>query len=170
MNFRSWCVGLLWAASVGGCAHYNLGSGAPPPFHSLYVPPVRNNSFAPQAQATLSDQVRQSLLQEGTFTLANPADADAKLDIVVTDYKPNEAATSLNNTLNASSYTLTLTVECTLTDLRSGKVYFKNRPISASVEAFVQGGNDFSEAEYQAMPNLARALALQIKDTLVGTW
>ncbi len=157
-------------AGLVGCAHYHLGAAGPLPFHKLYVSVAQNRSNAAQAQAPVTSMLRQSLLQEGNLQLTEQADADATLEVVLTDYERLAAATQQGNSLNAQSYTLTLTANCSLVDNRSGKVYFKNRAIDASQVAYVQSGDNFSESEYQTMPKLARDLAQKIKDEVVGTW
>jgi hypothetical protein len=114
--------------------------------------------------------LRQSLMQEGNLVLKNQAEADATLEVTLTDYHRTISATSSNNTLNAQAYTLTLSSNCTLVDNRSGAVYFKNLPVNASIETYINGSNDLGEPEYQAMPLLARELGQKIKDAVVSTW
>jgi len=160
----------LALAGLAGCAHYHLGAAGPLPFHTLYVSVAKNRSFAPQAQAPVTEMLRQSLLQEGNLKLTEQTDADATLEVVLTNFQQVAAATQQGNSLNAQSYTFTLTANCTLVDNRSGKVYFKDRAIDASEVAYVQGGDSLSEAEYQTMPELARQLAQEIKNEVVDTW
>jgi hypothetical protein len=163
---------LLTVALLGlmGCSHYHLGAAGPLPFHKLYVTVVKNQSYAPQAQAPVTEMLRQSLLQEGNLQLTEQADADATLEVVLSNYQRLTAATQQGNSLNAQSYTLILTAKCTLVDNRSGKVYFKDRQIDASQVAYVQNGDSFSQSEYQTLPKLARDLAGNIKDEIVSTW
>jgi len=170
IRFTRGLTAMLGALVLAGCAHYQLGSGGPLPFRNLYVSVVRNQSFAAQAQAPVTEMIRQSLLQENRVTLTDQTDADATLDVTLSDYQRAAAATQQGNTLNAQSYSLTLTALCTLVDNRSGKVYFKNRRVSVTEEAFVQGGDSFSESEYQSMPKLARDLGTKIKDEVTGGW
>jgi hypothetical protein len=172
LSTRIFAPALLAIALVGfvACAHYRLGASGPLPFHKLYVAVVKNQAYVAQAQAPVTEMLRQSLLQEGNLQLTEQADADATLDVVLYDYQRLTAATQQGNSLNAQSYTLTLTARCTLVDNRSGKVYFKDRQIEASQVAYVQNGDSFSESEYQTMPKLARDLAEKIKDEIVGTW
>jgi hypothetical protein len=155
---------------LAACAHYHLGAAGPLPFHKLYVAVVKNKSFAAQVQAPVTEMLRQSLLQEGNLQLTEQADADATLEVVLSDYQRDTAATQQGNSLNAQSYTLVLSATCTLVDNRSGKVYFKNRKIDASQVAYLETGDSFTESEYQTVPKLARNLAEEIKDTVVDTW
>jgi len=158
------------AIALSGCANYHLGASGPLQFHTLYVEPTRVLALVPQAAAPTTEMLRQSLLQEGNLQLSNQADADATLEIVLVDYQRGAAATQQNNSLNAESFTLTLTASCTLVDNRSGKTYFKDRRVDVTEQAFVQNGVSFNESEYQAMPRLARDLSNKIKDTIISTW
>ncbi len=156
--------------ALAGCANYHLGAGGPLPFHTLYVPPARVAASVPQAAAPVSEMLRQSLLQEGKVQLANQADADATLEVTLSNYQRGSDATQQNNTLNAVAFSLMLEATCTLVDNRTGKVYFKDRKIEVREQAFVQNGVSFNESEYQAMPRLARDLSEKIKDAVVSTW
>ena len=61
----------LWLAAaglavLGGCAHYSLGSTGKLVFQSLYIAPVTSRgAIVPQAVEPLTNQLRETLLQEG---------------------------------------------------------------------------------------------------------
>ena len=82
---RTWSMlfvglALVVLASLPGCAHYHLGTGASPAFASLYLAPVQNPAGVPQAAATVSIQLREAFLRDGRVALAtSPAEADAVL-------------------------------------------------------------------------------------------
>ena len=56
------CVALLTLFSA--CKAYQLGSPAEIPFQSLYIKPVANQSFAPQAQPILSAMLRENFIRD----------------------------------------------------------------------------------------------------------
>jgi hypothetical protein len=161
---------MLGMGLLVSCSHYNWGATGALPFRNLYVAPVQSSANVAQAQAPVTSQLRQSLLQEGMVTLTNQADADATLQVILVDYHQDVAATDTNNTLNAQSYTLELTAKCTLVNNHTGQVYFKDRPVTASEEAFIQSGDSFTQSAYQAIPQLARDLGTKIKDSVISTW
>ena len=163
-------MAMLGALVLVGCSHYTLGSASKLDFDSLYIAVAHNQSYAAQVDQPLSEQLRQTFLQEGNLHLADQKDADATLEVTVSDYKRTAAATQQGNTLNAQSYALTLTAKCTLADNRSGKMYFKDKLISVTEDTLVQNGDNFNESEYQAMPKLSRDLAVKVKDAVVTTW
>jgi hypothetical protein len=167
--FRCWAPAII-AILLVGCGHYQFGSAGKLEFQSIYVAVTRNQSLAAQVAEPVTRELRQTLLQEGNLREASQADADVTLEVVLNDYQRRAASTQVGNSLNAQSYTLTLTALCKLVDNRNGKVYFKDRSITVNEEAFVQGGVDFNESEYQSIAKLARDLAVKIKDTVVTTW
>jgi outer membrane lipopolysaccharide assembly protein LptE/RlpB len=161
---------VLVLGALAGCSHYTLGPAGDLPFHSLYVEPVLSSAYVAQGQAPVTEMLRQSLLQEDNVKLTDQADADATLEVVLTDYHRDIAATAQNNTLNAQSYDLTLTAKCTLVDNRTGKIYFKERLVTTTLTAYIQGGDSFNESEYQTVTKLARDLGKKIKDAVISTW
>ncbi|OYV47791.1 MAG: hypothetical protein B7X06_02645, partial [Verrucomicrobia bacterium 21-51-4] len=62
----SWFSLSLWACLVIGCGHYQLGRPSGPGFHTLFIEPVRNSTFAPQAQALVGQAVANAFVREGT--------------------------------------------------------------------------------------------------------
>ena len=157
---------LLLAA---GCAHYQLGTGAAPSFHTLYVEPAANKTMLPQAQAIVSTRLRETFARDGRISLANsPAGAEATLSVTIVDYRREIAAVREGDTGLARKFNITLGVTCTLRDTRSGKTIFENRPVSAVREVFTDGGQ--LQAEYQVLPLLAEALAVKVARVALDVW
>lgn len=170
-RFRGWFgVALLLGclALPGGCSHYQLGRHAEPPFQSVYVKPVSNASFAPQAQAILTLQIREAFLHDGLLQVDNEDEADATLEIVLVDFRSRVAGSRVEDTEIAEKLRLELGANCTLSDSRTGKVYFKDRPVSATADSFP--GDRSQQAEYQAMPVLTQNLARRIAYEVLQVW
>lgn len=166
---------LFLIAIVSGCSNYRL-SGTPIklPFKSVYVQPVKNLSYAPQATNLLTNAISDAISQTPELKVANVGDGDAVLDVVIVDYKKRKYAsrTTRNamgelDTALAAAYKITATAECTLT--MGGKVLFNKRKVDASVIVYPVGG-DLINSEYQNMPVLMRELGGKIKDTIIGIW
>ncbi len=158
-----------------GCSNYRLG-GTPInlPFRSVYVQPVKNLSYAPQATNLLTNAISDAISQTPELKVANVGDADAVLDVVLTGYnkrmyasKSTENAKGELDTALAAAYKITAVAECTLTV--GGKVLFNKRKVEASVIIY-HTSNDFINSEYQNMPVLMRDLGRKIKDTIIGIW
>ncbi|MBK1858794.1 LPS assembly lipoprotein LptE [Cerasicoccus arenae] len=157
-------MGLLLAA---GCANYQMGDHVEVPFKTVYVKPVINRSFAPQAEVILANQLIEDLNRSGQVKTADPG-ADVTLNIVLSDYQRGVSATRPQDTQQARAFTLTLTATVTLINNKTGEVYIEQRNITAQQQAFTEGG--FIQSEYQAMPILTRKLAEMISSQVLGAW
>lgn len=164
LTLLSALFGLLLAA---GCANYQLGDRVEMPFSTVYVKPVINRSFAPQAEVILANQVIEDLNRSGQVKTAD-AGSETTLEIILSDYQRGVTATRPQDTQQARAFSLTLTATVTLTNNRTGEIYIEQRELTASQQAFTDGG--FIQSEYQAMPILTRKLAEMISDQVLGAW
>ena len=162
---------------MGGCQSYQLGDPVELDFKTIYVKPVTNDSFAPQVQAILSTQISDLLIRESRAQLVNDqTDADVILYVNLTDYNRGRAARQANDNTLASSYDLTLYAEVSLFNQNSGSYFFEDRMIAQSYSVYTDNPYDQTQlqslvqAEYQAMPSLARKLARRIADEVVSPW
>ena len=171
---------IFMAAFFSGCHSYQFGNPAELPFESIYVQPVTNDSFAPQAQAILSTQVRDVFVRDGRTKLVTSREAaDAVLIVNLTEYSRRAAARQSVDTTVAASFRLTLAVEVSLFNQNKGEYYFQERTIQKSANAYAEDPyatpgasqtQDFLQSEYQAMPRLTRDLASRIADEVLNPW
>ncbi len=172
------CVALFGLAA--GCANYQLGTAGKLAFTTLYVEPATTKILLPQAQAIIGTQVRDAFLRDNRVTLVNsPEAADATLSMEITDYRREVATQRRDDTGLARKFTLTLGVRCTLKDRRAGKDLFTNREITVRRDAYTDSGqklpsgisvSDQLQAEYQALPLLADALADKVAHAVLDVW
>lgn len=159
---------LVVAFGVSGCSHYQLGTGAGPAFHTLYVEPVANKTTLPQARAIVTTQLREAFARDGRVSLANsPTEADAILTVVIVDYHRDIAAVRQGDTGLARKFDVTLGVDCTLRQ-RDGRLLFERRRIDAVREVFTDAGQ--LQSEYQTLPLLAGVLADKITHAALDVW
>lgn len=157
---------LLW---LGACTGYHLGTGSEPKFSRLYVAPTGSDLILPQAAAIVSTQVREAFLKDGRVSLADSAaEADAVLTIKLAGYGRETAVVRTDDTGLARRFDVTLRARATLTDRRSGKALFTDRPLVVKQGVFTDGGQ--LQSEYQALPILAEELARQAVHTTLDTW
>jgi hypothetical protein len=169
LAFRFWPVAL--ALLFGGCAHYQLGSGATSKlsFRTLYLEPVENRTHLPQSRALVSTQLREAFAHDPRVTLVNsPDSADATLAIAITAYRRDVLTAREDDTGLARKFNLTLATACTLKDRRGNKTLFEDRPIEVQREAFTDSGQLQSEA--QTLPVLAEALAAKVVRAALDVW
>lgn len=163
-----------------GCKSYKLGHPAELPFKTIYIQPAKNDSFAPQAQALVSTQVREAVIRDGRVTLiADPDAADAVLTITLTEYTRNAAARRQDDTEVAQNFDLTLQAQLDLYDQRNGDYFFQGRELEARTTGYLnnpylpQGTPNTQgliQSEYNAMPRLARELGRKAADELLSVW
>ncbi len=151
-----------------GCASYQLGPPQGLPFRTLHVEMVGNEAMAPQAQALLTKNLIEAFLRDGTVAIVNSDRAEAELKVIISSYGLRQAATQEEDTVLGRSFGLTLVATATLLNSGSGDFYFRDRLISADEIAYSDSG--LNQAEFQAMPLLARNLAAKIKDSVLNTW
>ena len=155
-------------ATFTGCSSYNLGTGGELSFKSIYIAPVQNESYAPQAQAIITKQIIQAFIQDKKLNISNEKYADVRLEVTLKDYDRRESAVQSIDTQRARAYDIQLMASYSLLDNKNGKVYFKDRIADATINTFVDDG--LQSAEYQNMPILTKKLASKIRDNVISTW
>lgn len=171
---------LVALSLCAGCQSYELGHPAELPFETLYIQPAKNDTFAPQAQALISSQLREAVIRDGRVKLiADPSKADAVLTMTLTDYTRNAASRSQEDTEIAQSFDLRLQAKIDLYDQRSGNYFFESRGLDARTTGYLNnpylpnGTPDTQgliQSEYNAMPQLARELGRKAADELLSVW
>ena len=162
---------------VSACKSYHLGSPAEIPFKSIYLTPVSNSSYAPQAQAIISAMLRENFIRDARVNVvAKKKTADAILVVDLTEYQRNSTARSQQDTTIADSFDLRLTANVSLLDQKTGTYLFADRPIQATTNAYTNnpyGANrikNYQQSERQAMEQLARDLARKISNEILNPW
>lgn len=166
---------LLWSA----CASYKLGTHGTLPFESIYIVPAKNESFAPQAQALVSAQVREAFIKDGRVkVLSSIESADVVLELTLSDYDRNVGARLRADTVAARTVNLGLTASVSLFEAENGVPVFELRQISQTTT--VHSDNPYAgstrqqqsyiQAEHNAMERLARGIARKITDEVLSPW
>ncbi len=150
------------------CKYRLAGTAQPLPFKTIALAQVVNDSYAPQAASPLNTQLAAMLSQAPALELAALGDSQAVLEVELDDYTKQIFATKESDTALASAITVTLTANCSLKDLRTGKYLFKDRRVSVSNHVY--DANGLLNAEYQNMTVLTRELAKRIVDQVLGVW
>jgi hypothetical protein len=151
---------------LSGC--YHLGSPGKLPFSRLYIAPVENDTYVPQAQSLISSQLRKQFLREGRMIVDDKADADAILYTKLTQYTTSTAATNEKETGLPRSFSFGLSASISLYSCTEQKMIIENQVITSSIVTQIDGGAQISE--YQSIPTLAQELALKIKESLLNPW
>lgn len=153
-----------------GCSCYKFGAPgqAALPFCTLYVPPVVNKTFIPQAQALLTEQLIRFLQQSGIDITQCEELSDATLIIEMSQYTQIAFTTRSSDTTLASSFVVILEAKCTLLDNRTCQPFFVDNKITTTINA--EANDSVQRVLYQDMPVLTEKLANKIRNLVVGTW
>ena len=90
---------LIGFSILQGCANYKLGLPEGPPFRTIFIPAVVNNSFTPQMQILLTTSLREAFARGKTVLPCHSRkDADATLEIIVTGYQRRMATAQQQDT------------------------------------------------------------------------
>ena len=171
---------IFTAVFISGCNSYQFGNPVELPFESIYIKPVTNDSFAPQATALISSQIRDIFIHDGRTKLVTSSEAaDAVLIVNLTEYRRRAAARRSVDTTVAAGFSLVLTAEVSLFNQNKGDYYFQERIVRKSSNAYLNApydttattqSQDFLQSEYQAMPRITRDLARRIADEVLNPW
>ncbi len=161
-------LALALLAGLAGCSHYHLGAPGRPVAQSLFVAPATNSAFAPQAGPLVTNAVRLALARDARIGLAaDAAAAEATLEIHLVRFERDVLAARHDDTALARKFAAKLTAEITVRD-RNEKILLDRRTIAVARDVFVDSG--LQPAEYQTMPLLAEALAVEIAHAVLDTW
>ena len=181
-SFSLLAICLLAVALIGttGCQSYRLGHPGELPFETIFVQPASNEAYVPQAQAVLSANLREAVTRDGRVRLvADPKKADAILEVSLADYKRRSGTRDPNDTEVSLDYELTLVAKVSLYDQGTNGYFFEGRKVREKANVFINdlyaapGSLDtqsLTQAEYQAIPQIARDLATKIANEALGTW
>jgi len=153
-----------------GCAGYRLGptGGQTAGARSVQITPFLNHSLEPGLADELTESVRKSVQQDGTFRLATHGDSDLILEGVIINYRRREVSLSDDDVRTVQDYQVSMGVQVSIRERYTGRVV-ADREVRGST--LLRVGDNLASAERQAAPVLAKDLARQITALLVdGAW
>ena len=160
----------LLAVLFSGCAGYHLGPATPAHLrqvHSIAVPVFRNSTLVPRIEVLITGTVIKQFQQDGTFRIANEANADATLKGEIVAVGRSPARSVRGNVLSTTEFNLTVRVNYSLVG-RDGKSLGADGSAAGSTSFFV--GADVSTDERQALPLAAEELAGHLVSQLSEGW
>lgn len=161
-------VGLLGVVLLGGCSHYQMGSGEKPPFDSVAVSVVQRETIVAQIVPEATAALRQAFQQTGGLSLLPEEQADVTLSVRLVEYRRDEVARDPDDTRRAIAYELVLVAEADLIG-SDGTVYFQNRRFFTAEPVFAFGQR-LIQSEREAVPVIVESLARDLRDAVTGVW
>lgn len=135
---------------------------------TIYVPAVKNRSFEPGLPVMVTNAILRKMDNDGTFTSARQKEADAVLEVEITEFKRRPVRQTRTDVQITEEYEVTLKAKATLTNLQTGKRIFTDHEVSGKSKYFVQG--DAQESERQVLPMAADDLAYNLVKLFTEGW
>lgn len=159
----------IFTCLLCGCMHYTTGTGTAIPFSTIYIAPVKNESLAHHVQTVLSAQISQKIATYPSLKLVNSANtADVSLETTITEFDQTAATTMPDDSIRAKSFTISISIKCSLYDNRAGEYLFKDHIISAAIDSRADG--DYQWNKTRSIPQLSAKLADKIYDVVCKPW
>ena len=165
------CVAQIAFVLLSGCGHYALGPTGQPPFNTLYVETVINDSLAPQAASLTSKALREAFLRDGRVKLVDsPVGAEATLSLRLTNYRRGVSSFRRDDTAQANSFEITLEGEASLSENRpGGKSLFEGRLVRG-VARLVWDDPTTSPDGRQSLVAASRGLSEEAVSMTLDAW
>jgi hypothetical protein len=158
------------ALFFSGCLGYQIGPVKPSVLrdvHVIAVPTFENKTLLPRVEVLVTDTVIKQLQQDGTYRIAEEAQADAILKAQITDVTRIPARSVRGNVLATTEFALVMHVKYSLVT-RAGGVLMPVADVSGTTSFFV--GTDVTTDERQALPLAAEELANHLVTQLSEGW
>jgi hypothetical protein len=168
-SFHLALIGCLLLTSCAGYKVGNIPYAEMKGVKKIYVPIVKNQTYEPGIQTMVTNAIIRRLNQDGTYETGRQSDADATLEITLSDYKRDSMRRARSNSLITEEYRLNLEATATLINHRTGQKLFDDEVIVGDTSIYVNE-NRMQENERQAMPLAAEALAYEIVRRITEGW
>ena len=157
----SMLVMFLMLCALGGC-----GYSSKPPFNAsvrtVCVPIFTNKTFRREWEFRLTEAIDKNIEYRTPYKIAPRKDADTILTGEITQIQENVLTTRFGTDLPRESE-LTVVVNFTWKDLRSGKILVERRSFNRSATEIPQIGERVTDAEQLAIERLATAIVDQLQ-------
>jgi hypothetical protein len=170
MRALKFSLPVLAAFLFFGCAGYHLGpvNGAVAGEKSIQILPFNNQTLQPRLGDAVTQSLRKSLQNDGTFRLATRGSGDVILTGVIHSYSRHGIGYLSTDAATPEDFNIEVIAHVTARDAVSGKVLLDK---DVKGHTLVHVGSDLASAERQALPLLAGDLAQNITEFVAeGAW
>lgn len=155
-----------------GCSGgYRLGAIGGQQMHGLrtiWIPTVRNKTVIPQLQSMVTNEIIQAFDNDGSLRTVGPGEADAELDVTITDFTRIPIRPELLDPLTTAEYRFVLIGTVTLVNRKLGQKTLNGVGVSGSSFFFTQV--NMPEAQRQVMPWVAQDFAKRVVTLVTEGW
>ncbi len=161
-------VVLLACASINGCVGYQLGSMLPADIKTVHVPTFINDTSEPLIEIETTQATVIRLQQDGSLKVVKQDQADAILEVELTDYKLEAVSFERNKETRANEYRILLRANVILKRADTGELIVQVSKVSGEADFSFTG--NLSAAKRTAFPEAAKDLAHDIVEKVVEAW
>lgn len=157
--------------SLNGCAGYrvgNIGGQEVQGVKSVYVPMVKNITYTPDIQSTVTSAIVRRFDNDGTLETQNSDHADSRLDVTIVEVSLDPLRSTQQDVLVTAEYQVRISVKATFTNYRTGHVVFKDEHFDGYTQFYV--AQDIQEGKRQALPQAAEDLAKNVVKRITEGW
>ena len=160
------CIAL--AASLTGCAGYQLGTMLPPDIKTVHIPTFVNRTSEPRIEFDTTQAAIQEFQRDGSLKVAGPDQADALLKVELGEYKIEPVAYTKEQRTKAREYRITMTAAILMTRRSDDSVVVESPRVRG--EAVFPVAGDLSSSKLVGLPSAAEDLAHNIVEKVVEVW
>ena len=154
------CIVVLFAI-ISGCG-YTTKSLISRKINSIYIPIFGNNTFRRGLEFDLTTAVKDEIMSKTKLRIAQKDNADTILSgIIVT---VTEGLLSSNVQDNIVESRVTISVDITLVDRRTGRTLIEKTSLSNSAEFIVSRGENIKTATQESLAGLAEKIIYQLEE------
>ncbi|MCX6997504.1 MAG: LptE family protein [Kiritimatiellaeota bacterium] len=151
-----------------GCTGYRLGSMLPPDIKTVGIPTFVNRTSEPQIEIQATRSALEEIQRDGSLRIAPENQADAILQVKLTDYRIVPLVYDAQRKTAASQYRLTLYAAIILTRRSDNKVIVEHPRCYGEATFPVIG--DMSSSKRIGLPKAAADLAHDIVQKVTEVW
>lgn len=158
----------LAAIALGGCANYQLGTTLPKHLRTIYVNTFENRTSEPNIESRITMYVRREFQHDGQLKIVSTEEqSDLTLKAVLDSYDVESLVFEKNNPNTTRRYRARIYCTITLTETETGKQIVSQR---VSGDTTFPAAGDTVTARRNALNDVARSLAKEVVDAVIGAW
>ena len=158
----------LALTALPGCVGYRLGSMLPPDIKTISIPTFINKTAEPQIEIQTTRSAIEEIQRDGSLKIAAESQADAILQVKLTDYRIIPLVYEAQRKTAATEYRLTLYAAIVLTRRSDNTVIVENPRCYGEATFPVMG--DMSSSKRIGLPKAAADLAHDIVQKVTEVW
>ena len=161
---------LLFFSVFSGCGYKMSGSGKylPEDLKTIAIPDFNNKTTKAEAEQYVTFAIRDEFIKRSSMKLIDRTDkADALLEGEITKFTVKPLSYSYLG--SANQYTVNITLNVTLINLKNNSVIYRNRNMTFSEDYEIESGDFFSQ-ETEALQKISEKFAKGIVSALLENY